>query len=194
MCTLNNKLTVLIGFMQVGKTLIGRALANRLNVKCIELDREIERSYESCNHKFFTCRQIMLHHGDSDYRELETVVLQKILKHRSGILILGGGTLSNSFNQESIRHHRLLHIIASPGIVFERIMVKGRPAFFDPDEDPYDSFNRLWEERNAIFKKMTTNTVNNNGTLIQAVSQALSHFPVEKIKSYGTHTHELHAH
>jgi len=168
--------------MQVGKTLIGRSLANMLHVKFIELDSKIEQLYEKSNLTFLTCRQIMLLHGESYYRELETTALQKSLKRQSGILILGGGTLLNPYNQEAIKPYPLLHIIASPGIVFERIMVKGRPAFFDPHKDPYESFSRLWDERNAIFKKMTANMVNNNGTITQAVSQAISHFPARENK------------
>jgi shikimate kinase len=193
MCTFDNKLIILMGFMQVGKTLIGRSLANMLHVKFIELDRKIEQLYEKYNFTFLTCREIMLLHGESYYRELETAALQKSLERQSGILALGGGTLLNPFNQEAIKPYPLLHIIASPGIVFERIMVKGRPAFFDPFEDPYESFSRLWEERNAIFKKLTENTVNNNGTIIQAVRQVISHLTLDKIQSYETRTYELHA-
>lgn len=193
MCIINNKLIVLIGFMRVGKTLIGRSLANMLHVKFIELDRKIEKLYEKSHLRVLTCRQIMLLHGESYYRELETKALLKTLKLQSGIVELGGGTLLNPFNQEAIKAYPLLHIIASPGIVFERIMVKGRPAFFDPNDDPYESFSRLWDERNAVFKKLTANIVNNNGTVAQAVSQAIEHFTLKKIKSYRTHTHGLHA-
>jgi shikimate kinase len=54
-------------------------------------------------------------------------------------------------------------------------MVEGRPAFFDPNEDPYESFSRLWEERNQIYNKLTTCTVDNSSTVQHAVNQAIDH-------------------
>ena len=172
--TSNNHI-ILLGFKHVGKTLIGRRLAKALNIKFIDLDKKVEKLYEKNYHKPFTCRQIMHSHGESHYRELESEALQQALKLPSCVISLGGGTALSQSNQEIIKSHRLLHVVAPRGIVFERIMVEGRPAFFDPNEDPYESFSRLWDERSEVYRKLTTHIVDNCGTIERAVDEAIRH-------------------
>jgi 3-phosphoshikimate 1-carboxyvinyltransferase len=166
---------ILIGFKHVGKTLIGRQLAKVLNKKFIDLDEEIEKLYETIHLETLTCRQIMLSQGKSCYRELESEALKQVIKLQSCVISLGGGTALSQSNQEIIKPHRLLHVVAPRGIVFERIMVEGRPAFFDPNEDPYESFSRLWDERNEVYKKLTPCTVDNSHTVDRAVGEAIAH-------------------
>ena len=173
--SLPNNHIILIGFKHAGKSLIGRRLAKSLNKKFIDLDREIEKLYETNNLESLTCRQIMQSYGESHYRELESQALQQVLKLESCVISLGGGTLLSQSNQEIIQSHTLLHVVAPRGIVFERIMVEGRPAFFDPNEDPYESFSRLWDERNKVYKKLTTYTVDNSSTVEQAVNEAIAY-------------------
>lgn len=170
-----NNHIILIGFKHVGKTLIGRQLATNLNKKFIDLDREVERIYEKRYLEPFTCRQIMQSHGESHYRALESEALQEIIKLPSCVISLGGGTSLSQSNQEMIKPHRLLHVVAPRGIVFERIMIEGRPAFFDPNQDPYESFTHLWNERDIIYRKLTSCIVNNSDTIEQAVKEAVAH-------------------
>jgi 3-phosphoshikimate 1-carboxyvinyltransferase len=172
---MSNNHIILIGFKYVGKTLIGRQLAKALNKKFIDLDREVEMLYEKHYLEPLTCRQITQSHGESRYRKLESEALQLVLKLQSCVISLGGGTSLSQFNQEMIKPHILLHVLASRGIVFERIMVEGRPAFFDPNEDPYESFNRLWDERGEVYRKLTACTVDNSDTIERAVNQAITH-------------------
>jgi shikimate kinase len=177
---------ILIGFKHVGKTLIGRRLAKALNKKFIDLDREVEKLYEKKYLTFFTCRQIMQSHGESNYRELESEALKQILKLQSCVISLGGGTALSPSNQEIIKPHVLLHVVAPRGIVFERIMVDGRPAFFDPNEDPYESFSRLWDERNQVYQKLTTRIVDNSNTADKAVNEAITHlYNLQECSNYA---------
>lgn len=135
---------ILIGFKHAGKTLIGRQLAKTINKKFLDLDKEYESN-----------------------------ALQNILRLKPCVLALDDIGLS-VLNQEIIKQHILLHVTAPRGVVFERIMINGRPAFFNPNEEPYESFIRLWNERDHIYKKLTHHTINNNGTIEQAVKEALA--------------------
>jgi len=166
---------VLIGFKHVGKTQIGRQMAKVLNKPFIDLDREVEKSYEITYQQPLSCRQIMHLLGEANYRELESQVLQQMLKQASSVISLGGGTIVNINTHDLIKNHHLIHVVASRGIVFERIMIEGRPAFFDANEDPYESFNRLWDEREVVYRNLTTSVVDNSGTIEHAVQQAISY-------------------
>lgn len=178
--TKKNKHIILFGFKHVGKSLIGKNLAVYLEKKFIDLDVEVENHYEAHHSNCLTCRQIMQLHGEAYYRKLEKAVLLQVLQTPSAVIALGGGTLLDRDNQDQVASHLLLHITAPRGIVFERIMVSGRPAFFDLKEDPYESFTRLWEERSAIFKKLTNYTIDNNSSLDHAISQAKVYIKNEK--------------
>lgn len=164
---------ILIGFKNVGKTSIGRELAACLNKPFIDLDREVEKKYNEYYQSSYTCRQIMQQHGEAFYREYESSVLKHVLEKTPCIISLGGGTVLYKKNQDLLQSHCLLHIAAPKGIVFERIMVEGLPAFFDPNKDPYDAFCDLWDERNHIYQKLTNKTVNNHQSIHQAVSVAI---------------------
>lgn len=165
----------LIGFKHVGKTRVGRQLAQELNKPFIDLDKEMEKTFLKNSAEILTCRQIMQIHGEKYFRQLESEVLQQVLMRESSVVSLGGGTVINQQNQQRIAGHFILHITAARGIVFERIMVDGHPGFFKTDQDPYESFTQLWNERDQIYRQLTARTVNNNDSLQAAVNQAMHH-------------------
>ena len=169
----SNKNIILIGFKHVGKSLIGRHLATRLNKQFIDLDKSIETRYAETYGEACSCHQIVQTQGEAIFRALESATLEGVIHSENCVIALGGGTAFSACNQAMIQDHLLLHVDAPRGIVFERIMVNGRPAFFDLNKDPYESFNDLWNDRHKIYKKLTKHTINNSHTVEQAVNQAL---------------------
>ena len=65
------KSIILIGFKHVGKTVIGRALADQLKWPFRDLDEAIEQLFTKETQAHKTCRQIMKAHGSAYFRELE---------------------------------------------------------------------------------------------------------------------------
>ncbi len=170
-----NNPIILIGFKHVGKTTIGRHLAKALNKRFIDLDREVEMLHKKYFLEIFSCREIMQSHGEHYYRQLESEALHLALKLPACVISLGGGTTISQSNQDLLKPYRLLHIVAPRGIVFERIMIEGRPSFFDANEDCYTSFSRLWDERSETYRKLAAFTINNNHSIDHAVNEALFH-------------------
>lgn len=164
---------IFIGFKSVGKSAIGKEIATRLHKSFIDLDLKIENLFESEMHKKLLCRQIMLQYGQDYFRNLENKALQEIIHLKPSIISLGGGTLINEENQKLIQGNLIIHIIAPKSITFERIMMHGRPAFFSENENPLDTFNKLWDERESVYQKLADFTVNNCGSINEAVDQIL---------------------
>lgn len=164
---------ILIGFKSVGKSAIGKELAAKLHKSFIDLDQKMEYLFEKQMHNKLSCRQIMLQHGQEYFRKLENNALQDIINVKPSIISLGGGTPLNEENQKLIQGNVIVHIVAPQSITFERIMMKGRPAFFSPDENPLETFNRLWDERKKIYEKLAILTVENSGSIKQSVDQIL---------------------
>jgi shikimate kinase len=172
-----SKPVILIGFKHVGKSVIGDALADHLNQPFIDCDQQIEIRYEKETKHKKNCRDILLTQGEAFFREIETRVLSSILQHKPYIIAAGGGTpllMKNSL---------VIHITALPGIVFERILVNGRPPFFNPREPLFLSFQRLWKERYPIYEKVKNYAVKNNRTTLDAVNNIIEIIDKERLLS-----------
>ena len=165
------KQIILIGFKHVGKSAVGRELSRELGLVYVDLDHKIEERYADENNEKLACRQIMLKHGELIFRERESRALADVLAAgEQRVTALGGGAPLREENRRLMAGHLIIHISAPRSVVYERIMLNGRPAFFPDNEEPIISFLRLWEEREKIFQSLADCTVHNNGSLNEAVA------------------------
>lgn len=163
---------ILIGFKNVGKTRIAKMLAQDLGLPYADLDAEIEQKYSDTHHKKLSCRQIMTAHGEPFFRALEHDVLQRILTTPTKMVIaLGGGAVLRKDHHALLRKHVLIHVVAPQALVYERIMVNGRPTFFGQEENSYDAFERLWDERKPVYESLATLTLDNGSSVEDAVEK-----------------------
>ncbi len=161
---------ILIGFKHVGKSTVGERASKELQLPFIDLDREIEKTHLQRTDNSLTCREIYASQGEKKFRDLEHETLVKILSSEKQILIaLGGGTPMDPRNQELIQNHRAVLISSPQEMVYERIMLHGKPAFFSPDKNPYQTFERIWEERKNVYERIAATTIQNNGSLDEVV-------------------------
>ena len=78
---------ILLGYMGSGKSTIGKALANELNLSFVDLDHAIEKQIGMSIRDYFEAS------GELKFRRLENEVLKKILNENNDmILSTGGGT------------------------------------------------------------------------------------------------------
>ncbi|SFI78833.1 shikimate kinase [Thermoflavimicrobium dichotomicum] len=91
---IREKNIVLIGFMGVGKTTIGRLVAKKLYRDFIDIDEEIEKTYN------MPVTQIFKELGEKKFRQMEREIITKICSNtRLKIIALGGG----AYLQEEVR-------------------------------------------------------------------------------------------
>ena len=76
----------LIGYMGAGKTTLGKALAQELDLPFIDLDWYIEERF----HK--TVGEIFSERGEDGFRELEKQMLHEVAEFENVIVSTGGGT------------------------------------------------------------------------------------------------------
>lgn len=177
----SDKPIILIGFKHVGKSTIGKALSSKLQRNYKDLDEQIESLFEQSFHKKLSCREIVQNHSQDFFRVLETQALRHVIdSSEPAVISLGGGTPLSPENQNLIASHIIVHITAPRAVVFERIRLSGRPAFFSLEEDPLSTFNRLWDEREKIYQKLTPCLVENNGSVEKAVNQIIAQCLGEK--------------
>jgi shikimate kinase len=89
----------LTGFMAAGKSTVGRALAEVLGWRFVDLDAEIE------NHMRQTIPAIFAEQGEARFREIETEALRAVMDsvESPAVIALGGGTFTRSDNADLLR-------------------------------------------------------------------------------------------
>lgn len=169
-----NKHLILTGFKHVGKSTLGRLLADKLSVRFLDLDQEIEYEYYHHYSQRLTCRQIMYAHGELHFRNMESCVLAKIIAQKPSVIALGGGAALSQNNQEILQENTIFHITANPDVIYERIISGGIPAFFSDVMQPKESFDKLWQERDNIYKAIAHYRIDNTFEIENALNNMLS--------------------
>lgn len=105
----------LIGFMGTGKTVVGKALAEKLGKEFVELDALIERKAE------MTIPRIFEQDGEMRFRELEIEVTKEVSGKKNAIIACGGGIVMNTINIDRLREECVIVLLtASPGAILKR--------------------------------------------------------------------------
>ena len=88
--------------MAVGKSAVGRALAKRLKLRFVDLDRVIEKSEQ------MKVKDIFSHKGEAYFRRLEKQKLAQVLEQENQIIATGGGVVMDEDNVRLLREKSLL--------------------------------------------------------------------------------------
>ena len=78
---------VLVGYMAVGKSTVGKIVAEKLKIAFVDLDENIEKNEN------LSISEIFANHGEIYFRKIEHEILNDFLESNDDfILALGGGT------------------------------------------------------------------------------------------------------
>src|SRR4051812_14119185 len=116
------------GMMGCGKTVVGRAIAERAGIPFVDLDQEIEASAGS------SVRQIFEKRGEEAFRSMESEVLSRQLADPTPrVVALGGGSLvGRSARLLALECGIVITLTADPGELVRRLSGNtGRPLLID---------------------------------------------------------------
>ncbi len=161
------KTIVLIGMMGSGKTTVGKALAEKLSVNFIDLDKEIE------NKQNMTISDIFSNFGQEYFRKIEYITLKKIFEPENLVISFGGGTFENAEIQRNVlKNSNVIFLIASPEIIYERIKNdKSRPLL--KNNMNIEKINELLEMRNKNYKLAPYKILTDNKDINSVVLEIL---------------------
>jgi XRE family aerobic/anaerobic benzoate catabolism transcriptional regulator len=139
----------LIGLRGAGKSTMGAALAERLEMPFLELDRLIE--HESG----LTLSLIFDFRGQSGFRQLERQCLEDVIHHHSRFVVATGGSLVS----EPATFERLLSscvtvwLRASPEEHMQRVVAQGDMRPMSNNRDAMSDLKRILAEREVLYSK-----------------------------------------
>ena len=93
---------VLTGFMASGKSTVGRALAQKLNVSFIDTDQLIEIEQKR------QIKDIFAQFGEPYFRTLETEAVRQVCRKDGQVIATGGGIVLNPKNIELFRKNSII--------------------------------------------------------------------------------------
>ncbi|MFH2106747.1 MAG: shikimate dehydrogenase [Candidatus Micrarchaeota archaeon] len=155
-----NSTIALIGFMGTGKTTIGSILAQRLNKKLIDIDKEIENEVGKEIDRIFE------EDGESHFRLLEK---KAVMKHFNGnsnaVVSCGGGTVLDMESSLKIKEcSRVVLLRAKPETIVERLKDNlSRPLLHISSEEKIERIKKILKHRKAIYEMSANYVVDTDG-------------------------------
>lgn len=137
---------VLIGFMSVGKTTIGHRIAQVLNKRFIDTDKEIEEALG------ITIKEIFREKGEKYFREIEGQVIQRVAGYENCVISTGGGVVLNKSNLDFLKKNGIIVCLTAPAeVIYERVKNNNdRPLL--AQEDPYNRIQQMLKDREALYQ------------------------------------------
>jgi shikimate kinase len=163
---------ILIGFMGVGKTSVGKGLAKRLGWPFIDTDALIERA------RSMTISEIFATCGEACFRKLEKAVIEDVARREGWVVATGGGAVLDPENVDRLRKSGfLIHLTVSPETLFHRIgHLPERPLL--RTDNPRQTLEILFRSREDLYHACSHLTIDRNGLglneTIQRVLEALA--------------------
>ena len=107
---------VLIGYRGTGKSVVGKLVSERLQIKCIAMDARIVEEAG------MSIPDIVENHGWTTFRDMESEVTTELAKLDNIIIDTGGGVIERPENVEALqRNSRIVWLKASVPAIISRI-------------------------------------------------------------------------
>jgi XRE family transcriptional regulator, aerobic/anaerobic benzoate catabolism transcriptional regulator len=157
----------LLGLRGAGKTTIGKALARKLRVPFVELDREIEQRAGLALGEIFSL------HGEDYYRRLEHDTLADLLATpRPMVLAAGGGLVTSAASYALLRRSATtVWLKAKPEDYWTRVSRQGDRRPMDQHPQAREALRTLVTRRDALYAQADVTLDTSGLTVAKAVER-----------------------
>ena len=132
--------------MGVGKTIVGKLLAEKTGLTYVDLDEEI------VNRKGKTIPLIFSEEGEVAFRSIENEVTNNVANNVGQIIACGGGTVLKSENRETLQaSSSMVLLTADPEIILQRVEAEGETRPLLMVDDKVGKIRSLLAERNPKY-------------------------------------------
>lgn len=139
------KSLVLVGMMGSGKTAIGKALAQRLDVPFLDSDAAIEEAAQA------SIAEIFARDGEAFFRQREAEVIARLMKGPACVLSTGGGAFMSDVVRDTIAAHGMaLWLDAALETLWERVKHKDTRPLLRTD-NPRQTLSEIFDARRPVY-------------------------------------------
>jgi len=140
---------VLVGPMGVGKTTVGRALAQHLGREFVDTDRLVEERTGADIPWIFDVE------GESGFRKREQAVCRELMAASGRVIATGGGIVLNANNRNEIRRDSIvIFLSATIDQLVERTAKDTRRPLLQ-NSNPRAVIERILTERLALYRDVS---------------------------------------
>ena len=139
---------IITGMMGVGKTVIGKKLAEKINLAFLDLDEHIEK--KSC----LKVAQIFSRFGEACFRKMEREACEEISRMKDVVISTGGRTLLDEKNLSLLASSGIIiTLLCSPEKILHRIKSdRGKRPLIASNSK--EAFFRIYRERKPQYLKL----------------------------------------
>ena len=157
----------IIGMPGSGKSTIGRILSKKINYKFFDTDESIENETKSKINDIFTNK------GEAHFRELETRVLNKLIKINKVVISTGGGIILK--NKNILDKCYNIYLQCDEDILIERASRnKDRPLL---STDIKKNMKNLFNVRKGIYNDLADIKINTKSEIQKTIAEILDKLP-----------------
>ena len=150
----------LIGMPSSGKTTVGRALAEKLDKRFVDLDEEIVKADGRSIPDIFAAE------GEEGFRQKETAIIAQFAKEGRQLLSCGGGVVKRPENVRLLRQNGVVLFLDRP---LDALTVGGgRPL-----SSSVDALRTMYAERRPLYLGAADAVVPNETTVADAVNASM---------------------
>ncbi len=144
---------VLVGPMGAGKTSVGKLLAEKLNLKFVDSDRELELRCGADIPWIFDIE------GEAGFRARETEILSELCDQSGILLATGGGAVISEQNRNLLRSAGIVvYLSASAEQIYQRVRHdSGRPLL--QVENPQAVISDILATREPLYQEVADITL-----------------------------------
>ncbi|MBT5925774.1 MAG: shikimate kinase [Verrucomicrobia bacterium] len=156
----------LTGFMGVGKSTMGRHLADFLHFQFMDTDEIIESRQKKAITDIFATQ------GESFFRALEKDLVLEMQGWESSVISTGGGLLAFGDNMQQLKKKAFVVCLwAAPETIYNRIKRQSNRPLLQTD-DPLETIRSMLEKRKAAYR-MADLMINTDTRPMRHISQII---------------------
>ncbi|WP_329215568.1 shikimate kinase [Streptomyces sp. NBC_01485] len=160
---MSGPLVVLVGPMGVGKSTVGRLLADRLGVGYRDTDDDIVAEQGR------SIAEIFVDAGEDVFRAFEKQAVHRALAEHDGVLALGGGSILDADTRGLLAGQRVVYLAMDVEEAVKRTGLNtARPLLA---VNPRKQWRELMEARRGLYEGVATAVVATDGRTPEEVAQ-----------------------
>tara|TARA_B100001939_G_scaffold215609_2_gene185411 strand:- start:871 stop:1392 length:522 start_codon:yes stop_codon:yes gene_type:complete len=154
----------LIGFMGTGKSTIAKRLAENLGFNLIDTDALIEKKASK------SIKEIFSDDGESEFRRLESQILEGLNGKERMVIATGGGIVTNQKNVDELRKLGVVFWLdAGVDSILERVSRNDDRPLLQTD-NPRKTIVTLLDQRSDLYNKCCDERIPTDGLSVEEVS------------------------